>query len=45
MVRRKVKFYNLDVLAALTLFIASSKPEAMDTVKKLAVSVLNRNLT
>jgi hypothetical protein len=29
----------------LTLFIASSKPEEMDTVKKLAVSVLNRNLT
>ena len=34
-----------DALAALTLFIASSKPEEMDTVKKLAVSVLNRNLT
>ena len=32
-----------DALAALTLFIASSKPEEMDTVKKLAVSVLNRN--
>jgi len=34
-----------DALAALTLFIASSKPEEMDTVKKLAVSMLNRNLT
>ncbi|WP_240507428.1 hypothetical protein [Algoriphagus ratkowskyi] len=30
-------------LASLTLFIASSKPEEMDTVKKLVISVLNRN--
>src|SRR5690606_8863621 len=32
-----------DALATLTLFIASSKPEEMDTVKKLIISVLNRN--
>ncbi|WP_332914260.1 type II toxin-antitoxin system death-on-curing family toxin [Algoriphagus boritolerans] len=32
-----------DALASLTLFIASSKPEEMDTVKKLVISVLNRN--
>lgn len=34
-----------DALASLTLFIASSKPEEMDTVKKLVISVLNRNRT
>jgi prophage maintenance system killer protein len=33
-----------DALASLTLFIASSKPEEMETVKKLVISVLNRNL-
>ena len=32
-----------DALASLTLFIATSKPEEMDTVKKLVISVLNRN--
>ena len=32
-----------DALASLTLFIASSKPEEMDTEKKLVISVLNRN--
>lgn len=32
-----------DTLASLTLFIASSKPEEMDTVKRLVISVLNRN--
>ena len=32
-----------DTLASLTLFIASSKPEEMETVKKLVISVLNRN--
>nr|WP_281257435.1 Fic family protein [Mongoliibacter ruber] len=32
-----------DALASLTLFIASSKPDEMDTVKKLVISVLNRN--
>jgi prophage maintenance system killer protein len=34
---------NNDTLASLTLFIASSKPEEMETVKRLVVSVLNRN--
>jgi len=32
-----------DTLASLTLFIASSKPDEMETVKRLVVSVLNRN--
>jgi len=31
-------------LASLTLFIASSKPEEMETVKRLVISVLNRNI-
>lgn len=31
-----------DTLASLTLFIAASKPEEMETVKRLVVSVLNR---
>jgi death-on-curing family protein len=30
-------------LAALTLFVASSKPDEMETVKQLIVSILNRN--
>lgn len=34
-----------DTLASLTLFIASSKPEEMQTVKRLVISVLNRQLT
>ncbi|HTN35429.1 MAG TPA: RhuM family protein [Arachidicoccus sp.] len=34
-----------EALASLTLFVASSKPEEMETVKKLIVSVLNRNQT
>ena len=34
---------NNDTLASLTLFIASSKPEEMETVKRLVISVLNRN--
>ena len=33
-----------DTLASLTLFIASSKPEEMETAKRLVVSVLNRNI-
>ncbi len=32
-----------DTLASLTLFTASSKPEEMETVKRLVISVLNRN--
>ena len=34
---------NNDTLGSLTLFIASSKPEEMETVKRLVISVLNRN--
>lgn len=30
-------------LASLTLFVAASKPDEMETVKKLVISVLNRN--
>ena len=32
-----------EALAALTLFIASSKPDEADTVKKLIISILNGN--
>ncbi len=32
-----------NTLATLTLFIASSKPDEMETVKRLVISVLNRN--
>jgi death-on-curing family protein len=32
-----------DTLASLTLFIATSKPEEIGTVKKIIISVLNRN--
>jgi len=32
-----------EALASLTLFVAASKPEEMNTVKKLVISVLNRN--
>ena len=32
-----------EALASLTLFAAASKPEEMDTVKKLIISLLNRN--
>ena len=32
-----------EALASLTLFAASSKPEEMETVKRLIISVLNRN--
>lgn len=34
---------NNDTLASLTLFIAVSRPEEMETVKQLVISVLNRN--
>jgi death-on-curing family protein len=37
------KLINDDALAALTLFTAASQPEEMETVKRLIVSVLNRN--
>ncbi|WP_417361450.1 RhuM family protein [Galbibacter sp.] len=32
-----------EALASLTLFVATSKPDEMETVKKLIISVLNRN--
>lgn len=32
-----------EALASITLFAAASKPEEMDVVKKLIVSILNRN--
>jgi len=32
-----------EALASLTLFAADSKPEQMDTVKRLIIGVLNRN--
>ena len=32
-----------DTLASLTLLITSSKPEEMETVKRLVIRVLNRN--
>jgi len=38
-----VKLISNEALASLTLFAAASKPEEMDTVKKLIISVLNRN--
>lgn len=41
--REGVSIISNDALASLTLFIASSKPEEMETVKKLVISVLNRN--
>jgi prophage maintenance system killer protein len=39
----KQSIISNDTLASLTLFIASSKPEEMETVKRLVISVLNRN--
>lgn len=33
-----------EALAALTLFVATSKPEEMETVKQLIISILNRNI-
>ncbi|REG74755.1 type II toxin-antitoxin system death-on-curing family toxin [Algoriphagus antarcticus] len=38
-----ISIISNDALASLTLFLASSKPDEMDTVKKLVISVLNRN--
>lgn len=33
-----------EALASLTLFVASSKPAEMETIRKLIISILNRNL-
>jgi hypothetical protein len=41
--QKQASIIGNDTLASLTLFIASSKPEEMETVKQLVVSVLNRN--
>jgi death-on-curing family protein len=41
--RQQEPIISNDTLASLTLFIASSKPEEMETVKRLVISVLNRN--
>jgi death-on-curing family protein len=38
-----VPFISNDALASITLFVAASKPEEMETVKGLVISVLNRN--
>ncbi len=37
-----VPFISNDALASITLFVAASKPEEMETVKRLVISVLNR---
>jgi hypothetical protein len=38
-----IRILSNSTLAALTLFIANSKTEESETVKKLAISILNRN--
>ena len=38
----EVPFISNDALASITLFVAASKPEEMETVKGLVISVLNR---
>jgi len=40
---QKEPIISNDTLASLTLYIANSKPEEMGTVKRLVISVLNRN--
>jgi len=40
---RKEPLISNEALASLTLFVAVSKPEEMETVKKLIVSILNRS--
>ena len=34
-----------DALASITLFIAVSKPDEMETVKKVIISILNRSIS
>jgi death-on-curing family protein len=43
--RQQQPIISNEALASLTLFVASSKAEEMETVKKLLISVLNRNLS
>jgi len=38
-----ISIISNEALASVTLFVAASKPEEMETVKKLIVSILNRN--
>jgi prophage maintenance system killer protein len=40
---RGLPIISQDALASLTLFVAASKPDEMDAVKRLLISVLNRN--
>jgi prophage maintenance system killer protein len=42
--QNKQPIISNEALASLTLFVASSKAEEMDTVKKLLISVLNRSI-
>ena len=42
-VQQQQPIISNDTLASLTLYIANSKPEEMETVKRLVISVLNRN--
>ncbi|WP_041584954.1 hypothetical protein [Syntrophus aciditrophicus] len=42
---RKETLISNEALASITLFVAVSKPEEMETVKKLIVSILNRSQT
>ena len=41
--KQGLSIISQDALASLTLFVAASKPEEMETVKRLLISVLNRN--
>jgi death-on-curing family protein len=43
--RQQDPIISNEALASLTLFVASSKAEEMETVKKLLISILNRNLS
>ena len=38
-----ISIISNEALASVTLFVATSKPEEMETVKNLIVSILNRN--
>ena len=42
--KNKKSIISNEALATLTLFIATSKPEEAETVKRLIISILNRNL-
>jgi death-on-curing family protein len=40
---KEIPIISNEALASITLFVASSKPEEMEIVKNLIVSILNRN--